>query len=88
MADRTGQRVRLKASDADGWKQPYKRFAETGRGATVTGRQGHDGPWVVSFDVLRGSGRPHTVMVHEACFFRDLEAIPTLATPSDKEGGE
>lgn len=73
MGERTGQRVRLRASGADGWKQPFKRFAETGRLATVTGRQGVDGPWIVTFDVLRGKGRPHSITVLDACFDRDLE---------------
>lgn len=77
MDDRTGQRVRLRASDADGWKQPFKRFAETGRGATVTGRQGRDGPWVVVFDVLKGKRRPHTITVYDGRFERDLEPLPS-----------
>lgn len=73
MSDRTGQRVKLRASDAESWKQPFRRFAEAGRLATVTGRQGANGPWIVTFDVLRGKGRPHTITVHDACFDRDLE---------------
>lgn len=75
MIDRKGQRVKLKASGADGWRQPFKRFAETGRTATVTGRQGNDGPWIVAFDVLRGSGRPHSIAVREAGFDRELEVL-------------
>lgn len=75
MSDRKGQRVRLRASEAEGWKQPFKRFAETGRCATVTGRQGADGPWVVTFDVMRGKQRPHSIAVREGCFERDLEAV-------------
>lgn len=75
MGDRTGQRVRLRSSGADGWKQPFRRFAETGRGATVTGRQGKDGPWIIRFDVLRGNNRPHTISVLEGCFERDIEAL-------------
>lgn len=75
MSDRKGQRVRLRASEADGWKQPFKRFAETGRAATVIGRQGENGPWVIAFDVLRGKQRPHTITIHDGRFDRDLEPV-------------
>lgn len=66
-----GLRVRLRKARADGWLQPLRRFAETGREATVTSV----GKLTVrvEFDVKRKGSRTTVDHPHVGLFWRDYE---------------
>jgi hypothetical protein len=79
---KTGDKVRLKAADADGWRQPFKRFALAGRVGTLTVATGPTvSRFSIRFEPIRKGGRTEDLNTFDDRYFE----IAPIPIPSSRE---
>lgn len=74
---RVGDRVRIRADAAEGFVQPYRKFGQQGRGATVTSVGALTAR--VDFDTRRKGARAHHMHPRLTNIWRDFEPLPPPA---------